>query len=342
MVAHPLDDTPRWYVLNYVGNSPDHSSAQKTIDHFNRTNQAQLQLFAPTFAIREEKNGIARMKTVKLAFHYTFVNGTFKQIKTLCNQQNGFSFLINHSSEERYATISDAEMHHFKAIARAYQNALPYLPLNDIDLQEGDLVEVVNGDFPGLIGTFMPKAKSNSGNIILMVYNNVGTIAYNIKASDVRVLQFAQQSTRANDQIDAFVPHLLLALNHFKNETSLPKPLAAKLVVFCRRMEIAKLNNNKLNAKLQALLFAANTILGNTQAAQTHLDKYNKLKPAITNPWTIVLTSLVIATAAGDPTLLAATRAQLPLLPPPTSKSQRLLLSTPLLIAQSTNTQPHN
>lgn len=330
MAEDPFENAPLWFVLNYIGPSSDHSSAQKTIDRFNLNNQTDLQLFAPTIAVREEKDGKTRMKTVKLAFHYVFVNGTFPEIKNLCALNNGFSFLINHSSTDRYATVSDTEMQHFKAIARAYQNTLPYLPLNDIDLQEGDLVEVVNGDFPGLIGTFMPKAKSNSGNIVLMVYNNVGTVAYNIKASDVRVLQFADQSTRANDQIDAFVPHLLDALTYFKDEQTLPRPLAAKLAVFSQRMDIVKLNNPKLNAKLQALLFAANTILGNTQAAQTHLDKYNKHQSAITNPWTRALTALVIATAAGDPTLLASARTLLAQLPPPTSRSQRLLLTSPL------------
>ncbi|MDE6514259.1 MAG: hypothetical protein K2L05_08765, partial [Muribaculaceae bacterium] len=287
MAVDSYGNTPCWFVLNYVGNSPDRNSAQKIITRFNETKGTDLRLFAPTYVVREEKDGKYRMKTVKLAFHYVFVNGTFDDIKSLCTQQNGFSFLINHSSKERYATISDAEMQHFKNIARAYENCLPYFPLDDIDLEEGDLVEVVNGDFPGLIGTFMPKAKSNSGNIVLMVYNNIGTIAYNIKASDVRVLEFAKQSTRANDQIDAFVPHLLAALNHYKNEQPLPKPLAAKLVVFCQRMEIARLNNNKLNAKLQALLYAGNTILGNIQTAERQREKFNKLKPAISNPWTL-------------------------------------------------------
>lgn len=283
------DKTSNWYVLNYIGMSHIHDSARKTVDKFNTSNDKRLELFAPTYVIREEKDGKTVMKTAKLAFHYVFVKGKFAEVKQLCGENNGFSFLINHSSANRYSVIRDEEMRHFKNIARAYQNCLPYFSLDDIDLEDGDIVEVVNGDFPGLIGTYIPKPKSKSGNILLRVYNNVGAIAFNIKASDVRVLEFSKHSTRANDQIDAIIPHLLQALRHFHNDEDIPKPIAAKLTVFCKRMEVVKLPNPKLGAKLQAILSAANRILGNQEAAAIHQAKYEKLKPNVTNPKTLTL-----------------------------------------------------
>lgn len=296
--AAPLE-IPRWFVLNHIGFAFQ-DMAKKAVDRFNACHHCQLELFAPTYVIREEKNGEIKMRTANLTFHYVFVKGLLDEVKKLCSQNNGFSFLIDRVSSARYATISDRDMANFKNIARAYKNCLPYFSLNDIDLEEGDLVEVVNGDFPGLIGTYMPKAKSTTGNIILNVYNNVGTIAFNVKATDVRVLEFSRKSTRANDQIDAIVPHLLKALRHHHSSEALPPALAAKLSVFCRRMEKAVLNNRKLDAKLQALLYGCDTILGNPQGASEAKAKFEKTKEAVTNAWTSALIELIFSVVEND------------------------------------------
>ncbi len=287
-------DQLSWYVLNYVG--PDATrQAQKIVDRFNAANDLSLELFAPTYMVKEEKDGKINFRTVKLTFHYVFLRGSFTDVKQLCLQPNGFSFMIDRGSEERYATVSDRQMAGFKNIANAYKNCLPYFPLDEIDLEEGDLVEVVRGDFPGLVGTFMPNAKSKTGNIVLNIYNKVGTIAFNVKATDVRVLEFSAKSTRANDQIDAFVPVLLKALRYFHADEPLPQPLAAKLAVFCGRMEVVKITNRKLNARLQALLYAANTILGNPAAAAQAKQLFDRLKQSVTNVWTLALIRLLLA-----------------------------------------------
>ena len=293
-------DTPHWFVLNHIGTSL-RDMARKAIDRFNSWQSTDLELFAPTYVVREEKDGAYRMRTVNLTFHYVFVRGTLSQLRLLCAQDNGFSFLLDRTSAFRYAIISDREMMNFKNIARAYHNCLPYFTLDDIDLEEGDLVEVINGAFPGLIGRYMPHHRSTSGDIVLHVYNNVGTIAFNVKATDVRVLEFSNKTTRANDQIDAFTPHLLKALRHYHAEEPLPSPLLAKLSIFCSRMETARLNNRKLNAKLQALLYTASTILGNRPSAHAARERYDHVKASLTNPWTIALISLLFSIADNNP-----------------------------------------
>ena len=317
-------DIPRWFILNYIGITC-HNMAKKVIDRFNVYHDCALEIFAPTYVVRDDKNGKIRMKTVNLTFHYVFVRGSFAEIKMLCGQNNGFSFMIDHGGAERYATVSDKEMANFKNIARAYKNCLPYFPLDEIDLEDGDLVEVVNGDFPGLVGFYMPKPKSNSGNIILKVFNKVGTIAFDVKATDVRVLEFSQKSTRANDQIDALVPHLLKALRFYKDSEALPISLISKLSIFCSRMGIVRLNNSKLNARLQAFLYGCNSILGNLQEAELAKTKFEKNKDAVTNEWTAALIRLIFAIIENDTDRLRNAQDSLKKLTP-SSKSQRLLV----------------
>lgn len=316
-------ESPCWFVLNYVGLA-FRNMCQKAVDRFNRIQNCDLELFAPTYVVREITNGEVKMRIANLTFHYVFVRGTLTKVKMLCSQQNGFSFLIDHSGRERYATVRDREMTNFKNIARAYRNCLPYFSLEDIDLEDGDLVEVINGDFPGLIGVYMPKPKSKSGNIILTVYNKVGTIAFDVKATDVRVLEFSHKSTRANDHLDAIVPHLLHALRYHKSSAPLPTAVAAKLSVFCSRMGVVRLNNRKLDARLQAILFGCNSVIGNCEAANEARRSYENLKDSVTNEWTLAFVSLIFAIIDDDATKLKDAEDNIKGLVP-SSKAQRML-----------------
>ncbi len=313
-----------WYVLNHIPQSL-RDRADKTVERFNSANDTNLEIFAPTYVIKEERKGETKFRTANLTFHYVFVKGTFEEVKRLCGQPNGFSFLIDHGSEERYAVIDDRRMSHFKNIARAYKNCLPYFPLDDIDLEDGDLVEVVRGDFPGLVGHYMPNAKSKTGNIVLNVYNKVGTIAFNVKATDVRVLEFSKNATRANDQIDAFVPQLLKALRHYTAGEELPVALAAKLSVFIGRMGEAKLNNRKLDARMQLLLHAAGRLIGDTAASEKAWARFQKLRDSVTNDWTKGLINLIMGILDHDTERLTASRSTLRKLPADSKAKTHLL-----------------
>ncbi len=292
-------EEPHWFVLNHIGIAFQ-DMAKRAVDRFNSQHMCALELFSPTYVVREEKNGEIKMRAANLTYHYVFVRGNFSDVKLLCSQNNGFSFLINHSSTERYAIVSDRDMVNFKNIARAYENSLPYFSLDEIDLEDGDLVEVVNGNFPGLVGIYMPKPKSNSGNIVLNVYKDLTTIVFNVKATDVRVLEFSKKSTRANDQIDAILPYLLKALRLYKESDALPRALIAKMSVFCSRMGVVRLNNCKLDAKLQSLLYGCNSILGNMREALIARAKYENQRHAVTNEWTLALIALIFAVIEND------------------------------------------
>lgn len=297
-----VSEDRKWFILNHFDAlpAPRSQTAKTSIDRFNSAENCQLELFAPTFVKAVNINGRQIKREQPLTFHYVFVRGTLDEIKRLCGLSNGFSFVLNRSSEERYATVDDKRMDDFKAIARAYSNSLPFFALDDIDLEAGDKVEIVEGTFPGLVGYYMPKAKSTSGDIILSVTQNLGTVVYDVKAKYVRVLEFSKKSRRANDQIDAIIPQLLKALKLYHNNIILPSSLTSKLSVFCSRMEAVKINNRKLDAKLQALLFAVNHILGRSGVSKDALNKFDKMKDAITNEWTLGLVNLLLSVINKD------------------------------------------
>lgn len=284
-----------WYVLRHAPMPYFLRTARKTLDRFNEHESVPLELFAPTFVRHQVRNGRSTLAEVPLAYQYLFVRGRLEAVKRLCLSDNGYSLIIDRAGSDRYAMISDERMRDFQTIARAYGNNLPFFSLENVELESGDIVEIVNGDFPGLVGTYMPRPKSNTGNIVLAVTGKIGTVVYDVRADDVRVLQFAADTTRAYDQIDAFVPRMFRALRHHRAGDELPLDLRTHLMVFTRRMGDVRLDNHKAEAKLLALLVGATRLLGDDEGYVKALRRYERRKSALTNPWTRALAELIYA-----------------------------------------------
>lgn len=299
------DRQKQWYILRYVKSVPSgiKQSADAVVDRFNRSENAELDLFAPTIVKVVHREGKFIKIESPLVYQYVFVRGDFDTVKHLCGMQNGFSFVFNHGAEGRYAIMSDAKMYAFRRIAIAYRNELPFFSIDDIDLEFGDKVEIVEGTFPGLVGYYMPKPKSTSGNVVLAVTQNLGTVIYDIKAKYVRVLEFSKKSKRGYDQIDAFIPKLFTALRSYSNSQPLPDKSVNELTIFCRRMEGVKLDNPKIEAKLAALLMAANHILGNNEGYVSAAERFDRRQRHITSPSTqalVLLLSAIIRNSRAD------------------------------------------
>ena len=322
------EESPKWFILNYVAPSlvRRDTSARKTIDRFNAACQTSLELFAPTFVRMIEIDGRHIRREAPLTYQYVFVRGNDSHVKSLCLQPNGFSFVLNHCGAERYATVDDRTMESFKTIARAYANRLPFYPLDGIDLEEGDTVEIVEGDFPGLVGTFMPRPRSTSGNIVIAVTQNLGTVVYDIKARYVRVLEFSRNSRRAYDQIDAHVPRLLAALRRQQSGQRLTEADIRNLTLFVRRLGQTRIASPKLDAKLQALLRASAYLLGDSSAFAAAQSRLDRLRPSVTSASTQALLHLLDYAVDGQPSHLADGHRLLSTLTAP-SRQDTLLLA---------------
>lgn len=293
---------PRWFVLNYipVSAAPHLRAVYPVVEKFNIREKVALEVFAPTIVSAGDLQSSNVLREKPLIFHYVFVRGTFEQIKKLCAEVDGFSFLLDRGSEGRYAVVGDRRMAEFRIIARAYENMLPFYSLEDIDLEEGDKVEVIDGAFSGLTGYFMPKSKSSSGNILLAVTQNMATVAYSISARYVRVLEFSKKSRRGYDQIDAIVPKLFRAMRKFYTGETMTERDLSPLAVFSRRMSAARMDNNKIQCKLYAILEACCRILGNHSGVADAERGYRHLSDCLTSGATKSLVNLLRAVTMND------------------------------------------
>ncbi len=274
----------RWWVLNHVagGSAGRIRRAREAVDRLNVAESLDLELWAPSIVSAVDVGGRMIRREVALTYHYVFVRGRLRDVKRLCGSQNGFSFVIDRAGADRYAHVSDAQMTAFRIIARGYENRLPFFRIEDVELEDGDLVEVMDGAFAGLIGRFMARKGSSNGNIAVQTSGGLGTMAFNVDARSVRVLEFAAGSRRAYDQIDAFAPRLFGALRKMRLGEQLTDKEIASLTVFVRRMERADLGSGKLAERLAAMLLGAMSILGETAAAadaRRRLDRLGAFSP---------------------------------------------------------------
>lgn len=304
----------RWFVLNYFSpvSSRKEASAENCIDNFNRRLGTDLKLFCPTFISYRQVKGERKKVDRPLVYHYTFVRGSLPVIKKLCAENNNFSFVLNKSAEDRYAVVDDITMENFRKVSAKYSNNVPFYPLDGVELADFDKVQIVEGDFPGLVGYYSSQKGSNAGRIILEITQDMGTVIYDVKAKYVRILEFSKNFKRAYDIIDAFLPKLYEAIKKHRREEQLSENDISSLHSFCRRMECCKLNNPKIDAKLQAILVMANKILGNEKAMAEAEARYEKKKASVTAPTTKALVTLLLGLAHDDTSSVDAARALLP------------------------------
>jgi len=292
-------DEKKWYVLHFI-NKSGKPSPQKHIDNFNREGH-DLELFAPIIRPAHVVNGKVRYFERLLTFYYVFVKGSFDDVKELCSQRdNDLSFVLDRGSTKRYGIISDSDMNNFKIIARAYTNTIPFFNIENIELNEGDLVEVVGGDYDGLKGTFIPKSRSNKGNLVIAVTAAMGAIVWDIDVKCVRILEFARDTRRQYDLVDSFIPKLLPILRKFHAEQSLTDKEKSLLNIFNQRMGIVSPANPKAAAKLLAALMCVQFILGDMDGFRETQKRFEKRKSALTNIWTLALVELMISVALNN------------------------------------------
>ena len=324
MTPEKMEDK-HWFILNFI-NTVTVTKPQNYIDIFNKEGE-RVELFAPRIKSAHTINGNVVFIERPLTFHYVFVRGTLGDVKELCaTQGNGFSFMLDHSSTNRYGIISDSTMENFKMIARMYSNSIPFYNISDIELEEGDKVEVVDGEYAGLTGVFMPKSRSNNGNLVIAATSSLGAVVWNVNAKYIRILEFARNTRRQYDLLDSFIPKLFPILRKYNKGEKFTTKEMSLLTIFNQRMGVVAPENQKLEAKLLATLMCVQYILGDMTGYRRSLQRFQKREQALTNKWTRVLATLLLSVSRNELTKLPAAYDEINHIPekPTTTQSQLL------------------
>lgn len=182
-----------------------------------RLGEAPVEYFLPTCIEQSSSFGVPAMRRRKLMGSYVFVRDTYSRIIEIKSAIPSL-WLLPHpdrnQDDHRFMTMSDHDMEVFKAIARAYANELPCYPINMVDLEEGDKVEIVGGEFDGMRGTLQCSQGRNGGKVLMAVGDLFLVATPSISPQYIRILQFGKGNRHPYRKFEAHLPRALQALSH--------------------------------------------------------------------------------------------------------------------------------
>lgn len=257
---------PQWYVLSAKDGIRDiEQQFERLSSARTRRGERPVEYFMPTCIKASTLFGKTRMSRRKLIGNYIFVRDTYKNILE-AKQVVESLWLLPHpdrSQKQRaYMTISDRDMELFKAVARAYSNELPCLPAEAVDLDEGDKVQIVGGEFDGMCGTLQCSQGRNGGKVLMAIGNLFIVASPDIHPQYIRILQFGKGNRHPYRMFEAHVPRALLALSHRRADEvhGLTTEDVAAMTVFTGRFESlapATVNIASQHATLMLMSYAA-------------------------------------------------------------------------------------
>jgi transcription antitermination factor NusG len=258
--------SPQWYVLS------SKSGIKSLEEQFSVLSTSRVErggmpveYFLPTCIEQSSRSGRAVIRRKKLIGSYIFIRDCLTNIMEMTHCVDSLWLLPHpdHDNGKRYMTISDHEMYVFKAVANAYANELPCYPIEAVDLEEGDLVQIVGGEFDGMKGRLRCSQGRNGGKVMMAVGNLFLISTPDIKPQYIRILQFGKGNRHPYRQFEAHVPRALQALRHqWGKDTSdgLTTEDLASMTVFTGRFEAlepATVNIASQHAALMLLSYAA-------------------------------------------------------------------------------------
>ncbi len=279
----------QWYVLCAKG------SIRRIEKQFNaisalrqRRGDPSVEYFMPTCIERSSLFGTPTIRRKKLMGNYIFVKDTYPNILEMKKMVDSFWLLTHpdHSlSEPRYMTIGDAEMVVFMAIARAYANELPCYPIDLVNQEEGDKVQVVGGEFDGMCGTLQCSQGRNGGKVLMAIGDIFVVVSPEISPQYIRILQFGKGNRHPYHKFEAHLTRALLALRHLRGigirQCGLTTEDIAAMTVFTNRFRALIPSTVNIASQHAALMLMSYVVLGEREEINSWYEQCKRILPKV-------------------------------------------------------------
>lgn len=285
------DNTPHWYVLTIPRSSTRACDLLATnVEQFNIRSGAHLDYFAPTFVDITTRSNCRGNTRKPLLYNYIFINGTLPELRrfhTFYPTCNLIPVGAKRDCPTDYRYVSDEEMAHFMRIAQAYENAVPCFSPSEIDLEHGDKVRIIGGQFSGVEGVLLSQQGRDGGRVIVKITDMLAVETLDIRPEYLQIIEFAQGSKHIYDKLDGYLPKIRRALTAslLQGEAD-PKDLTAIRYFLTRYGNITLAPGSKIRGKYMALLMLSHYVLGHTKEYEHCKQACTESLPQITNPET--------------------------------------------------------
>ena len=299
--------TPQWYVLS------SKSGIKVLEEQFNvlsasrvERGGAPVEYFLPTCVEHSTRSGKAVVRRKKLIGNYIFVRDYLKNVMEMTQGMNSL-WLLPHPDHDndgkRYMTISDREMDAFKAVANAYANELPCYPIETVDLEEGDQVQIIGGEFDGMKGTLRCSQGRNGGKVMMAVGNLFLISTPDIRPQYIRILQFGKGNRHPYRQFEAHVPRALQALRHLwgiDGPQGLTTEDVALMTIFTGRYEALQAATVNIASQHAALMLMSYAALQDKERVDRWLLRCRAILPTVKSETQRVWQLAFMFAATGD------------------------------------------
>lgn len=307
------DETKRWYILSAKDGIKGLERQFDAISALRRRQgKSPVEYFMPTCVEHSSLSGKPAIRRKKLMGNYVFVHDTYSHVVEIKAIVESLSLLPQpgHSQgERRYMTLDDDQMAVFKAIAGAYANELPCYPIGSVELDEGDQVEIIGGEFDGMKGVLQCSQGRNGGRVLMSVGDLFLVATPSIGPQYIRILEFGKGNRHPYRKFEAHLPRAIQALTHQKQaghedlETNgLTTEDIAAMSVFTGRFEALKPATVNIASQHATLMLMSYAALGDSEkASQWHsrcLEILSRVKSDTQRAWQ--LTFMYAATGGDD------------------------------------------
>ena len=221
----------QWYVLKCRRQI---LKARDVLHELRKSHAEDFEYFLPTRFVVEQVGGRRRRVEKAVAFNFAFVNCQYTMLRQLVDDY-AHLFLMQYrrmghndtpcQTKDRLLVVPDAEMEMFMRTIGAYDGTVPALLPEEADLEKGDRVRIIGGQFDGIEGILVTRQGKDGGRVLVKVSEVMCVPTLEIEPEYIEVLEFAPESRHLYKKFDSYIQkirHTLKACLYHEMGLSLP------------------------------------------------------------------------------------------------------------------------
>lgn len=251
-----------------------------------------IEYFLPTHTELRNVGGTQKRVERPLVYNFIFVRGAVEALKEFCRNRPDLRLhlVYNHRPMHQEVAaeplvIHDREMTMFqKAISFYNGQEVPFVKPEEMELEKGDQVRIIGGQFSGLEGVLMSQKGKDGGRVVVSLSNVIAVNTLEIEPEYLQILRFGKDNKHFYKHIDSYVPRLERAM---ASKGKLTVSERAPVETFVSRFSMLQTDTVNAQAKVLTLLRASYTLLGKTTEADEASTRLEALMPKIKSQTTL-------------------------------------------------------
>ncbi len=300
----PSNDKIKWYVLttsdrvDVIRDAFARISATRV-----REGKPPVEYFLPTIIVYRETSRGQAVKNKKLLERYVFVHAGISDIFEMKRQYPSMLLLPRKdrldSGERKYLSVPDGEMEMFRRIAHCYSNEVPCYRPGDIDLEAGDLVRVIGGQWDGIEGTLVTQRGRDGGKVVLQLNGLFLVPTMEIEPRFIQIISFGKGNRHPYRKFEAHLPRAVKALTNLFDQGTLSPDDIAAMTTFTARFEALEPATLNVASSHAALMLMSYRALGDQQSCERYHAQCQRMADRITSSTQLGLHLAMMYAATG-------------------------------------------